>query len=544
MRAIFEHARDVEHVSWLAAERIVTPPTPLQTPPSDPSSILVALADAADRGDVPSTALLDAIEDTEVPDPVAWDAPMRGAFLRLLRAGDAGAAMLDVLDRMRLLGRFVPGWAAVRCRPQRDPYHRSTVDAHLVSTARRTAELLHAGPDDGDPFGDIDARADALLLGALFHDIGKVGEGGHVGIGIEIARSALGVMGVDPADADLAVFMVAEHLLLPDTATRRDLSDEELVVGVAARIGTVERLRALSLLAKADALATGPAAWTPWRATLVRELVAKVARVFERGQMGEELAAKLAERTERVRELLGDEPDPAVDRFVLQMPSGYFLATDPERAASHARLLASPVGANEVRTSATPGSRPGTYEVVVVAQDRPGLLSWIAGALTIEGISILSAQAFTTEDDVALDVFDVEGAFEPEITERRWRAFRATLRRAIEGSISVEHRVEEKRRLYRQPKVPIPVTVREHNDASEFSTVIEIGAPDRIGLLFDITRTFADLHLDVRLAKVATYDGRVVDAFYVRDALGQKILDPERLAEIAGAVRNRLTSAI
>jgi [protein-PII] uridylyltransferase len=406
------------------------------------------------------------------------------------------------------------------------------------------AELLRDASDDRDLAEVTVERTDAVLLGALFHDIGKVGAGGHVEIGTAIARDALGVIGVDPEDAELAVFMVAEHLLVPDTATRRDLSDEELVVGVAARIGTPERLRALRLLAEADAFATGPAAWTAWRETLVRELVAKVGRVFDRGQMGEELAAQLTERTERVRALLADEPDPTVDRFILQMPSGYFLAIDPERAAAHARLLASPVGSSEVRTSATVGSRPGTYEVVVVARDRPGLLSWIAGALAIEGVSILSAQAFTTEDDVALDVFEVEGAFEPEITERRWRAFRSTLRRAIEGSISLEHRVEEKRRHYLAPKVPVPVTVREDNDASEFSTVIEVGAPDRIGVLFDITRTFADLHLDVHLAKVATFDGRVVDAFYLRDRLGRKVTDPAAFAAIETTLRERLEGSV
>jgi [protein-PII] uridylyltransferase len=544
MRAIFEHARNVEHVSWLAVERIVGDATARGTVPTDASSILGALADAAERGEVPSPALLDAIEDVDVPDQVSWDPPMRSAFLRLLRAGGAGAAMLDALDRMGLLGRYVPAWTAVRCRPQRDPYHRSTVDAHLVATAGRMAAMLDGGGDAEDPIERAAVshtqRADALLLGALLHDVGKVGTGGHVEVGTTVARETLGSMGVEGVDADLAVFMVSEHLLLPDTATRRDLSDEELLVGVAARIGTPERLEALYLLAKADAISTGPAAWTPWRETLVRELTAKIRRIFERGQMGEELAAMLAARTERVRDLLRGEPEGEVDRFILRMPRGYVLTVDPARAAAHARLIAAPVGAHEVRTAATEGSRPGTYEVVVVAGDRPGLLSWIAGALAIEGVSILSAQAFTTDDGVALDLFEVQGAFEPEITERRWRAFRTTLRRTIEGSISLEHRVDEKRRHYPGPKLSTPVTVREDNEASEYSTVIEVGAPDRIGLLFDVTRTFAELHLDVHLAKVATFDGRVVDAFYLRDALGRKVADPDRLAEIEGSLRDRL----
>jgi [protein-PII] uridylyltransferase len=544
MRAIFEHARNVEHVAWLAVGRIVAGPNAKQVAPTDAASILGSLADAADRGDVPSAASLDAIEAAGVPDPVEWDDRTRTAFLRLLRAGDAGAAMLDVLDRMGLLGRYLTAWSEVRCRPQRDPYHRSTVDAHLVSTARRMAELLDGGGDPQDTIGTTAAthveRPDALLLGALFHDVGKVGTGDHVASGAVIARGSLEAMGIDQPDRDLAVFMVAEHLLLPDTATRRDLSDEDLLIDVAARIGTPERLGALYLLTKADALATGPAAWTPWREALVRELVAKVQRVFDRGQIGQELAADLASRADRVREVLREELEDQVDRFILRLPRSYFLAVDPGRVVDHFRLLAPPVGTYEVRTSVVAGSRAGTYEVVVVATDRPGLLSWIAGALAIGGVSILSAQAFTTDDGVALDVFEVEGAFEREIVEGRWRTFRGTLRRTLEGSISLEHRVEEMRRHYPRPRVVTPVTVRTHNDVSEFSTVIEVGAPDRIGLLYDITQTFEQLELDVHLAKVATFDGRVVDAFYVRDQLARKVLDPDRLAEIAGSLRDRL----
>jgi [protein-PII] uridylyltransferase len=184
------------------------------------------------------------------------------------------------------------------------------------------------------------------------------------------------------------------------------------------------------------------------------------------------------------------------------------------------------------------GARANTYELLVVAADRPGLLSWIAGALSLGGISILSAQVFTTGDGVAIDVFEVEGAFDPSITEARWREFRAFLRRAIDGSISLEQRVADKRRHYPTPKLVTPLTVGVDNAASDFSTVIEVGAPDRIGLLHDITRTFADLKLDVHLAKVATFDGRVVDAFYVRDPLGRKIEDPEQLREIDRALRD------
>jgi [protein-PII] uridylyltransferase len=176
-----------------------------------------------------------------------------------------------------------------------------------------------------------------------------------------------------------------------------------------------------------------------------------------------------------------------------------------------------------------------------VAADRPGLLSWIAGALSLVGLTILTAQVFTTEDGVAADLFEVQGAFEPVVGEERWREFRSLLRKAIDGRISLEHRMIEKRRHYPE-RSDTPVTVAVDNSASDFFTVIEIGAPDRIGLLYDITRTLSDMDLDVHLAKVATYTDRVVDSFYVRDPVGRKLDDPEQSARIESAVRARLTA--
>ena len=557
MRALFEHARNVEHIRSAVLDRMLADRRAGPAPSLDgPADVLEALAEVAEgaRGDrgVPTPRLLDAIETAGVPDPVAWTPEVRDAFLRLLRAGAPGTGMLDALDRLGLLARYLSSWAAVRCRPQRDPYHRYTVDMHLLTTVAGMASMLRGdtGTEDGsartdDPLqGEVVQtidRTDGALLGALLHDIGKVGAGQHVPAGAAIAHDQLALMSLEPADRDLAAFMVGEHLLLPDTATRRDLTDENLILDVAARVGTPERLAALYLLAKADARATGPLAWTPWRQALIRELVSKVQRAFERGAMGEELAATLAERVDRVRALLTTEPAAAVDRFVLRMPRGYFLSVEPAQAVRHYAAITPQLGTREVRAAAVAGIRPGTYELLVVATDRPGLLSLIAGALSIGGISILSAQVFTTEDGTAVDLFEVEGAFEPEISEARWRAFRSTLRRALDGSLSLEGRVEEQRRHYPLRGEVAPVTVQVDNDASDFSTVLEVGATDRIGLLHDITRTFADLQLDVHLAKVTTFDRRVVDAFYVRDAFGRKLVDPGQLGEIEAALRERLT---
>jgi [protein-PII] uridylyltransferase len=150
---------------------------------------------------------------------------------------------------------------------------------------------------------------------------------------------------------------------------------------------------------------------------------------------------------------------------------------------------------------------------------------------------------FTTEDGVAVDLFEVEGAFEAEVGEERWRDVRGTLRRAIEGRLSLDHRVHAKRAHYPEPRQDVPVRVTIDNDASDFFTVVEVGAPDRLGLLFDVTLALAELQLDVHIAKVATYGVRVVDAFYVRDVLGRRVEDPDRIAEIEQALRSSLGAA-
>jgi [protein-PII] uridylyltransferase len=543
LRTLFEHARQLEHAAGAVLGRVAARDGAsvagmLDDLPTTPAEVLSAFADAAESGTEPPIPVLDAVETVAFLSEVEWSEDVRVAFLRLLRLGEAAVDALETLDRVGLLERYLPAWSDVRCRPQRDPFHRYPVDVHLLETLRGMVRSIDSVPADDPIAAEAVATvtdAGPLLLAALMHDIGKTGRGGHVPIGAEIASQTAVRMGLARTDAELLRFLVERHLLLSDTATRRDLQDPELIGDVAARVGTPERLAALYLLTVADAQATGPHAWTPWRQTLIRELVTKVQRVLERGfdPLEEERAASWERQ---LRDVLGDDGH----GFLERMPRSYRAAVPVEVARGHPALLAPELGAQEVRTSAMPGQREATWSLTVVAADRPGLLSWIAGALSLAGLSILSAQVFTTSDGVAVDVFEVTGAFEPEVGEERWLRFRSTLRKAIEGRLSLEQRVEEHRANYPAPHADVPVEVTVDNDASDFYTIVEVGAADRIGLLYEITRTFADLELDVHLAKVATYGERVIDAFYVRDAVGRKIEHPSRSAHVERALLERL----
>ena len=440
-----------------------------------------------------------------------------------------------------------PAWSRVRGRPQRDPYHRYPVDVHLLETVAHAATAIREPPDASPPDDPVAAElahaADAvrasgellpLLVGALLHDAGKVGLGSHVGHGVEIAGAVLDAMDAAQEVRHDVLFLVREHLLLSDTATRRDVEDEDVVLQTAARIGDQRRLAMLYLLTLADAHATGPSASTPWRLALIRDLVAKVRHVFEHGLMDRGRAGRLELARATLRgTLMAALLSEGVDDFLEAAPPGYLLWVDPKDAPRHVPLVLPRPARSEIRVDVVPGRSLGTYWVAIGAVDRLGLLSIVAGSFALAGLTILSAQAFTNEGGIALDVFEVRGAFEEDVEERRWDRFRSLLQDAVSDPTQLAREVGSLRSRYPPPPAAVPVEVRVDLEASDFFTVIEVDGPDRLGLLFDLARTFADHGLDVHVAKVATYGPRVVDVFYVRDEEGQRVEDPARIEALA-----------
>jgi [protein-PII] uridylyltransferase len=340
-------------------------------------------------------------------------------------------------------------------------------------------------------------RPDLLLVAAFLHDIGKGYPGDHTEAGVEVVSRVAPRMGFSEKDTSTLLALVQHHLLLADVATRRDLSDESTPAFVAAQVGDAGILELLWALTEADSLATGPAAWGPWKAGLVRQLVARTAPI-----------------------LAGETPRPAPE----PLPDG--IAGLLARAKEEGMVL-----------------EASGQSVTLVASDRPGLFFRVAGTLALHGLDVLSARAWSTDDGLAVESFRVESVFgrPPD-----WSALEADLRLALAGRLSLEARLADRARDYATAPRPaaagpprIHVTV--DNDASESATVVEVRAPDRIGTLYRITRALAELDLDVRLAKVATLGHEVVDAFYVVDGTGAKITDPDHLRELERAVAAHLS---
>ncbi len=472
------------------------------------------------------------------------------SFLNILNSANA-FEVLNQMHEVGFLSAFIPEFAKISNRVQFDAYHTFPVGRHSLETVRCLKDIhSHKEMLLLDIFLEL-PDPEPLFLAALFHDIGKTGTG-HAARGAEIARKILKRLNYFKETSEEVLFLIKHHLLLAETATRRDLSDEKVVVQCARIIGNPERLRMLYLLTWADSMATGPRAWNDWIANLVQELFFKVIHILARGELATVDASQKVQQTmDQVREEMalqekGVDPDP----FFEVMSPRYLLSTTPRDIVRHIEMVLctrepSKKDAGAVFSfDARENPAEDCSEITFLAKDRPGLFADMAGVLALNSVNILSADIYTWRDGTALDIFKATKPLDPIDPERTWQKVKRDLERTFEGKLSLAYRLGQKRAtsvLSNHEKPSRPPQVVIDNSSSDFFTLIEVFADDRVGLLHLITKTLFDLLLDIRIAKIATKGDQIADVFYVRDLEGQKIADEEHLKEIEGALRYELT---
>ena len=442
-------------------------------PAAHPSLILRAAADAAYLGVPiarPTMRRFDA-EAGAVPAP--WSAETRDAFIALLGGGDAMVPMVELLDEHGLFVHFLPEWNRVRCKPQRNAFHRFTVDRHLLEAVARADDLVRAV-----------RRPDLLLVGALLHDLGKGGHGDHTDNGVVLAHTVATRMGFDADDVCVLVDLVRHHLLLPSFATGRDLDDPATIAAVADAMGTEDTLDLLAALTVADSIATGPTAWSDWKAGLLDRLVHRV-----RAELRRRAGESVTEATTATR-------DPHLDAF------DGTLTVEPH-----------------------PGG------VTLVAPDALGLLAIEVAVLGVHAQSVRRARTFTV-DGVAIGEFELE----PERGN-----FADDLRAALidAGSILEQLAARSARYgMFSRPTAARPADARVFvdNDATDMATIVEVRAADGIGVLARITDAIAAQHVRVEQAYVSTLGHEVVDTFYVTAPDGTKLTDRDVVAGLEAAL--------
>jgi [protein-PII] uridylyltransferase len=499
------------------------------TRPADVPTAMALLAAHAELGKPLSARGLDSLESAfSGPTLERWDGTTRASFVRLLGGRQASAA-LELLDHAGAWRLLLPEWAGVRGRAQHDPYHRYTVDGHsflavdCIHEALANDEIARIAASDAGPL-------DALLVATLLHDVGKGSGEDHSVAGERLARAAATRMGFDQAAVAEIATLVRWHLLLVDTATRRDLDDGAVIEEVAARFGTPRLLRLLYVLTVADGMATGPEGWTPWKASLVRELFRKALVALETG----ELPAR-SDVSTRAREVIAFEPALAgrAEDVLATLPPSYLDSATVAEIADDIRLLLRRPGAAQVACRIEEGTEEDLQVLTVCVADRPGALARTAGVLAMNLVTVLRAQAFSTSHGLALQRFVVRPG-----DPRRMDAVKEGLDAAFSGHVALEARLTRKALEYR-PGAPVDTDVRIVDDASAHSTVVEVRAPDALGLLYAITAGLGDLDLDIHVAKIDTLGERVVDTFYVRNSRGGKV-EPEQADEIARAISHRV----
>ncbi|MCX4965101.1 [protein-PII] uridylyltransferase [Streptomyces sp. NBC_00654] len=475
-------------------------------PEKDPVLTLRAAAAAAESGLPLSRHLVRHLATAARPLPVPWPAEAREELVTLLGAGEPTVGVWEALESEGIITRLLPDWERVHCRPQRNPVHTWTVDRHLVETAVRAAALTRRVH-----------RPDLLLVAALLHDIGKGRPGDHSVAGEVIARDMAARMGFDGHDVGVVATLVRHHLLLVETATRRDLDDPATVRSVATAVGSTSTLELLHALTEADALATGPAAWSSWRASLVADLVKRVSAV-------------LAGEAPR-------EPEPTVP------------GAEQERLAIEALRTGEPVLALHTQPAlpaADGGPEPVGVELLIALPDRPGVLPAAAGVLALHRLTVRAAELRAVElptevgDSADLLLLSWRVAAEYGCLPQAAR-LRADLVRALDGSLDIRARLAEREAAHprrRGVKAPPPrVTVAAAG--SRLATVIEVRAQDAPGLLHRIGRALEQSAVRVRSAHVSTLGANAVDAFYVTGTDGGP-LPGVRAAEVAEEVEKAL----
>jgi len=488
-----------------------------------------------------------------VDDRFRRDPEAAAVFLRILDSERRVMRSLMTMNELGLLARYLPEWEHIVCRWQHVIYHTYTVDVHsifLVEELRRLwrGKYQRALPELTELMRSCEDRP-ALFLGSLLHDIGKGFGGEHSARGATRARACLERLGIEPERLERIVFLVEHHLTMSHIGQRRDLSDPRMIVEFAKLVRDRTNLKNLYLLTFADMRASSKSGWTEWRGALVRELYERTAEVLETGRTDEAAAfATIEARVEKRRLAARDElqalgvATAKVDDFFDEMPRRYFVSHTPRQIARHAKALLSFSDEKQVVTKVRE-MRGGFSELIVCARDVHGLYWRIAGTLTARGINILSSNVYTTRTGLALEVYRVatpDG--DTADRERTWSTFEDNLKRVLGGELRVEDLVERRRRPIGITETPsrLPPSVDVSNDESDFYTIVDVSANDRLGLLYDLTRTLAEHGLEIFISKATTVLDQVADTFYVKDAGGRKLADPARIE----ALRRALLAAV
>ena len=449
-------------------------------------------------------------------------------FFDLLMQPENQLPALETMLETGLLPAYIPEFGGVESLAQHDLYHIYTVDRHQLQTV---AELSTLQQEQAEVYQPL-SSPHLLYLAALLHDIGKGHHTDHSVLGADMIQDVGLRLGLSREEQSCLAFLVRYHLFLPENALRRDLDDQEFIRQTAELISDMDRLSMLYLLSIADSRATGPSAWSSWKATLMADLYLKVKACLEAGCTIDAADAQNEEQgvswlREQVAALL--KPGEQLRLSAEDLPVDYLTGFTPEMVVRHLRMHRDQAALLQQKVLLFPEDRHGSWSLLMLSRDRQGLLAKLCGVLALHNLSVLAAQIFTWPDGTVVDVLDVVPVAESGFAEQDWQALENDLNLAVNYRLDVGLQIHNKmqavgNRPKRQVQQLEKKVVLDNTSSSQF-TVIEVYGGDRIGTLYQLTQTLSDFRLDIHRARIATEVEQLIDIFYVSGEDGAKIED-------------------
>ena len=469
-------------------------------------------------------------------------------FLELLLKHGNPERALRRMNELGFLAKFIPEFEPIVAMMQFNMYHSYTVDEHTIQCLKTLAqiekgELVEELPIASSILKDGVNRK-VIYIALLLHDIGKGRSDDHSILGAKIAKQVSPRLGLNKQETETVEWLVRYHLLMSDMAQKRDISDPRTVRDFAKAVQSVKRLNLLTVLTVCDVRSVGPDTWNNWKATLIRQLYAETKAILEQGAEALNRENRMTEAKKALREKLSEWDNKDIKIETGRHYPPYWQGFQLDAQFTFAKLLRN-LGADEIKIELTPDTDRDATRICFALSDHPGIFSRLAGALALVGANVVDARSYTSKDGFATAAFWIQDGDGSPYNQARFSRLRRMIEKTLSGEVITREAIKERDKFKKREKAfKVPTSITFDNEGSEIYTIIEVDTRDRPGLLFDLTRTLANMNVYIASAVIATYGEQVVDSFYVKDMFGLKFHSESKQKKLEQNLRQAITLGV